>query len=171
MIIFSILAFASLFISICIKDRNKSLKVQSINCLFESLYAFSINAYSAAVLGFINFIRSYLFRKKELFKQNAYTFLLIFFEIIVITNCIITWNGIVSLLPTVASIVRTYCLWQAEMKYVRMSGIISGILFGMYYVYYLSWFMVAGYFILFVISLYNVCKIDLKPFNQTLKQS
>ena len=85
-------------------------------------------------------------------------------------NCIITWNGIISLLPTVASIIRTYCLWQTDMKYVRMSGIISGILFGMYYIYYLSWFMVTGYFMLFIISLYNVCKLDLKPFNQTLNE-
>ncbi len=171
MIIFSILAFVTLFISICIRDRNNSLKVQSINCLFESLYAFSINAYTGAVLGFINFVRSCMFRKKELFKPNAYLFLLVFFEMIVIINCLITWNGIISLLPTVASIVRTYCLWQSQMKYVRMSGIISGILFGMYYMYYLSWFMVTGYFILFVISLYNVCKIDLKSFNQALKQT
>lgn len=171
MIIFSILAFISLSISICIKDRKQSLSVQSITCLFESLYAFSITAYTGAFLGFISFIRSCVFRKKELFNPITYLFLLVLFEITVIANCIITWSGLISLLPTIVSIIRTYCLWQSEMKYVRLSGIISGILFGMYYMYYLSWFMVAGYFILFVVSLYNVYKTDLKPFNQTFKQA
>ncbi|MBQ8042902.1 MAG: YgjV family protein [Clostridia bacterium] len=170
MIIFSVLAFITLFISICIKDRNESLKVQSINCMFESLYAFSINAYTGAVLGVINFIRSSLFIKKEKFSKQFYLSLLVIFESIVITNCIFTWNGIISLLPTTGSIVRTYCLWQSNMKYVRMSGIVSGILFGMYYIYYQSWFMVAGYLLLFIISLYNVCKMDLKQPIQNLQK-
>ena len=171
MIIFSILAFVTLFASICIKDRNNSLKLQCINCLFESLYAFSIDAYTAAVLGSICFIRSYLFKKRDTFKHSLYMFLLILFESIVIVNCIITWAGFISLLPTVASIIRTYCLWQSNMKFVRISGIISGILFGIYYTCHFSYFMVFGYFLLFVISLYNVCKLDLIPISHKLKRS
>ena len=38
--IFSILAFLALVISICIKERKKSLCVQSLNCLFEAVYDF-----------------------------------------------------------------------------------------------------------------------------------
>lgn len=162
MIIFSILAFATLFLSICIKDRKISLRVQSINCLFEGLYAFTINAYTGAVLGFINFIRSSLFTKKDSFSKKKYLMFLVIFECIVIANCIITWNGIISLLPTFGSIIRTFCLWQPKMKYVRLSGMLSGLLFGIYYLYYQSWFMVAGYSLLFIISLYNFFKIDIK---------
>lgn len=43
--IFSILAFIALVLSIGIKDRKKSLGVQSLNCLFEAIYAFTIQAY------------------------------------------------------------------------------------------------------------------------------
>lgn len=167
MIIFSILAFLTLFISICIKDRTKSLKAQSINCMFEAIYAFSINAYTAAVLGFVNFIRSSLFTKKEKFSKKFYFFLLVIFESTVITNCIATWHGILSLLPTIGAIARTYCLWQSNMKYVRVSGIISGALFGIYYIYYDSWFMVIGYLLLFIISIYNTLKIDFKKIYET----
>ena len=158
--IFSILAFITLFISICLKNRKKSLQVQTINCMFESLYAFSISAYTAAILGIINVIRSSLFIRKDKFSNKIYLSLLLLFEGIIIINCTMTWEGIISLLPTMGSIVRTYCLWQSEMKYIRFSGIISGIFFGMYYIYYQSWFMVAGYFLLLVISLFEVCKED-----------
>ena len=48
--IFSVLAFVALILSICIKDRNKSLFVQSLNCLFEAIYDFIINAFTGAVL-------------------------------------------------------------------------------------------------------------------------
>ena len=36
--LFSILAFLALIISVCVKERKKSLEIQSINCLFEALY-------------------------------------------------------------------------------------------------------------------------------------
>lgn len=162
MIIFSILAFLTLFLSMCIKDRKKSLKAQSINCLFEALYALTINAYTGSILGFINYIRSSLFIKKDIFTKKIYIMLLLVFESVIIINCVLTWSGAISLLPTLGSIIRTFCLWQSKMKYVRFSGIISGLLFGTYYIYYKSWFMVAGYLLLLLISLYSFCKTDLK---------
>lgn len=162
MIIFSILAFLTLFMIICIQDRNKSLKVQCINCVFEGLYALSIQAYTGAVLGIISFIRSTLFIRKEDFSKKFYLILLFVFECIIIKNCIVTCNGIISLLPTTASIIKTYCLWQCNMKYVRLSGMVSGLLFGIYYIYYHGWFMAAGYLLFFAISLYKVYKVDLK---------
>ena len=162
MIIFSILAFLTLFLSICIQDRKKSLKTQSINCLFEALYALTINAYTGAILGFINYVRSSLFVKKDIFSKKMYLIILLVFESVIIINCGLTWSGAISLLPTLGSVIRTFCLWQTKMKYIRFSGILSGLLFGTYYIYYKSWFMFAGYLLLFVISLYNFCKIDLK---------
>ena len=160
--IFSILAFLTLFISICIKERNKSLLFQSINCIFQALYDLTINAYTSSIIGFTNFIRSSLFRKKEYFSKFCYLILLVIFETIIILNCVFTWNGYISLLPTITAGVRTYCLWQSNMKYVRLSGMLSGILYGLYYIYYQSPLMTIGYLLLFVISLYNVLKNDLK---------
>ena len=159
--IFSILAFTTLFISICIRERKKSLTVQSLNCIFKGFYDLTLNAYTGAVLDLVNFIRSSLFINKEHFSKKLYLFLLILFEGIIIISCIYTWEGIISLLPTVGSFVRTYCLWQSNMKYVRISGIISGTLFSLYYIYYHGWLMAFGYVLLIIISLYNVCKVDL----------
>lgn len=56
--VFSILAFLALIISICIKSRKKSLFVQSLNCLFEAIYDFIIYAYTGEILSIINFIRT-----------------------------------------------------------------------------------------------------------------
>lgn len=159
--IFSILSFIFLFISICTKDRDKSLKIQSINCIFESLYALSISAYTASLLGFVNFIRSVLFICKNKFEKFGYFILLFVFETVIILNCIITWNGIISLFPTFGSFIRTFCLWQSNMKYVRLSAIVSSISFATYYIYHNGWFMAMGYILLFMISFYSVCKNDL----------
>ena len=160
--IFSILAFLALVISICIKERKKSLCVQSLNCLFEAVYDFIISAYTGAVLSIINFIRTFIFINKNKINKRIYLFILIFFEGIIIVNCLLTWNGLISLLPTIGSIIRTYCLWQSDMRLVRISGITTGIFYGTYYIFYQSWFMVLGDLILLLVGIYAVYKNDLK---------
>lgn len=158
--IFSVLAFLCLVISICIKERNKSLVVQSLNCLLEAIYNFFISAYTGAVLGLINFIRSFLYLNKNKIHKYVYLLLLFFFEGIIVINCVITWHGFISFLPTFASMIRTYCLWQTNMTLVRLSGITTGVFYGAYYVYYDSWIMVLGDVILIITGLYAVWKND-----------
>lgn len=160
--IFSILAFITLIISICIKDRKRSLCVQSLNCLFEAIYNFIISAFTGAFLSIINLIRSFLFINRKKFSKRVYLIMLIVFESIIIINCLYTWQGFISLLPTIGSIIRTYCLWQSNMKLVRISGITTGLLYGSYYIYYSSWFMVLGDVVLLVTGIYVLLKNDIK---------
>ena len=160
--IFSVLAFITLIISICIKDRKRSLCVQSLNCLFEAIYNFIISAFTGAFLSIINLIRSFLFINKKKFSKRVYLIMLIIFESIIIINCLYTWQGIISLLPTIGSMIRSYCLWQSNMKLVRISGITTGILYGSYYIYYHSWFMVLGDFILLLTGIYTLYKNDIR---------
>lgn len=162
--IFCILAFITLFISICIKDRKKSLIVQRLNCFFKGLYDLWINAYTAAAIDLVNVIRSSFFIKKEKFSKKVYFALLIIFETIIVISCIFTWEGLFCLLPTLASMIRTFCLWHSNMKYVRFSGILSGLLFALYYIHYNGWLMAIGYIILIFVSLYNVLKVDFIPY-------
>lgn len=160
--IFSVLAFIAVIVSICIKDRKKSLCVQSLNCIFEAIYDFIILAFTGAVLSIINFIRTCLFINKDKFNKKIYVLILILFESFIVINCIFTWGGLISLLPTIGSMIRAYCLWQSNMKYVRISGITTGILYGAYYIYYEGWFMVLGYLILLITGIWQVYKNDIK---------
>lgn len=166
--IFSILAFVALFVSICIKDRKKSLYVQSLNCFFEAVYDFIISAFTGAILSIINLIRTFMFINKEKFSKFIYLIILLFFEGIIIINCYFSWAGWISLLPTIGSMIRTYCLWQSDMKLVRISGITTGIFYGSYYIYYKSWFMVLGDFILLLIGIYEVYKNDIRKENKNI---
>ncbi len=166
--IFSILAFVALFVSICIKDRKKSLYVQSLNCFFEAVYDFIISAFTGAILSIINLIRTFMFINKEKFSKFIYLIILLFFEGIIIINCYFSWAGWISLLPTIGSMIRTYCLWQSDMKLVRISGITTGIFYGSYYIYYKSWFMVLGDLILLLIGIYEVYKNDIRKENKNI---
>ena len=160
--IFSILALLALCVSISIKNRKKSLYVQSLNCLFEAIYDFIISAFTGAILSIINLIRTFIFINKNRFNKVVYLIILFLFEGIIIVNCYFSWAGWISLLPTIGSIIRTYCLWQSNMKLVRISGITTGIFYGSYYVYYHSWFMVGGDFILLITAIRALLKNDIK---------
>ena len=160
--IFSIFAFATLIISVCIKDRKKSLSVQSLSCFFEAIFDFIISAFTGAILSIVNLIRTCLFINKEKFKKGFYLFILLFFEGIIMINCYFSWAGWISLLPTIGSIIRTYCLWQTDMKLIRISGITTGLFYGSYYIYYKSWFMVLGNLVLLLVGIYEVYKNDIK---------
>ena len=160
--IFSVLAFLFLVISLCINNRKKSLIVQSLNCLCEALYNFVISAYTGAVLGLINFIRSFIYISKDKINKVIYIFILIFFESIIIINCVMTWQGLISIFPTIGSFIRTYCLWQSNMKLVRLSGITTGVFYGIYYLYYQSFFMVLGDIILIITGIYAIWVNDIR---------
>ena len=64
--IFSILTFIAICLSLLIKDRIKSLHVYSISCICESLYCITVGALTGTFLGIINFIRTYLFSCREI---------------------------------------------------------------------------------------------------------
>lgn len=160
--IFSILVFVTLVLSICIKDRKKSLGVQALSCFFEAVYDFIIGAFTGAFLSIMNFIRTFIFMQSEKIGKKVYVLILMIFEAIIIVNCIYTWNGYISLLPTIGSIIRTYCLWQTNMKLVRISGITTGVFYGLYYCYYHSWFLVMGDIILLLTSMMSIYKNDVK---------
>lgn len=163
--IFSILAFLAVCVSINIKDRKKSLYVQSLNCFFEAIYDFLISAFTGAILSIINLIRTFIFINKNKFSKLMYLIILFVFEGIIVINCYCSWSGWISLLPTIGSMIRSYCLWQSDMKLVRISGITTGIFYGSYYIYYHSWFMVLGYFILLVTGIYALLKNDINSCN------
>lgn len=159
---FSVLAFIALILSICITDRKKSLGVQIINCLFEAIYCFYIYAVTSAILSIINMIRTILFMEKDKFSKGIYFIVLLIFEIIIILNCKFTWAGYVSLLPTIGSLFRSYCLWQSDMKLVRISGITTALTYGLYYLYYKSVFFVCGDTILLIVSIFSIYRNDIK---------
>lgn len=79
-----------------------------------------------------------------------------------IINCIFSYQSAISLLPTIGTMIRIYCLWQENMTLVRISGLTTGVTYGLYYVYYNSWFLVLGDIILFIVSILSIYKYDLK---------
>lgn len=160
--IFSVLALLSLLVSVCIRKRVYALIAQAFNCLFEAMYDFFIGAYTGAFLSIINLTRTMIFIKRERFAKMLYIGVLLIFESITVVNCILTYQGLISLLPPIGSIIRTFYLWQTNMTLMRISGITTAIFYGLYYLYYQSSFMIIGEIILLFVSIYSIYIHDFK---------
>ena len=87
-----------------VKTGKNSLIIQSFNCVFKGIYDILIKAYTVAILSLINLIRTYLFFNNNKFSKNIYNLILIIFELIIVISCVFTWNGYISLLQGVASL-------------------------------------------------------------------
>ena len=148
------------------KNPKQLVAIVSLAAIAALLIAFIVSAFTGAVLSIINFIRTCLFINKDKFSKKIYLLILIIFESVIAINCVFTWNGLISLLPTIGSMIRAYFLWQSNMKLVRISGITTGILYGSYYIYYQGWFMVLGYTILLIVGIYTFYKNDIKKKNE-----
>lgn len=75
----SVMVFATLIASVCVKHRRRSLQIQSISCLLESLYSLCIGAVTGAVINVINFIRSGLFIGRNRFgRWQCFAILVVF---------------------------------------------------------------------------------------------
>ena len=159
-LVLSVVVFATLIISISVRSRRQSLKIQSAGCLLEALYSFTIGALTGAFINVINFIRSGLFVRRDEFGRFSYLLILVFFDLVILGNCLLTWVGPVSLLPTIGSLVRTYCLWQSDMRLIRVSGITIGLSYGAYYAICGGWLMVMGYALLLVAGVYEIVSKD-----------
>lgn len=152
--------FATLIASVCVKHRRRSLQIQSISCLLESLYSLCIGAVTGAVINVINFIRSGLFIGRNRFGRWQCFAILVVFDVIIMVNCVLTWAGSVSLLPTIGSLVHTYCLWQTDMRLVRVSGVTTGLSHGAYCVIYGGWLMAPGYTVLLITGVVEIILHD-----------
>ena len=108
-----------LVISISIKTREKSLFVQAMSCLFESIYDFLIYAYTGAVLSFLNFIRTCLFINKNKFSKYVYFSFLIIFEMIILLNskvCTLFRRGLYPVSPTL-SLLKKFSTFYLKRNY------------------------------------------------------
>ena len=155
---FSVGVLALIIASICVKRRKLSIFIQGSSCGLQLIYDLLIGAFTAAVTEVVDVVRSALFIHKDKFGKVIYLAMLICFELFIVGNCILTWAGPISLLPTIGAMIRTYAAWQPRMGLIRIAGVITGVLYVPYFVYYNSPAMAIGYAILLLVGIYEVIK-------------
>lgn len=143
--IITILYFAVLSLSYLLKDRNKILIANFVAHIGQTIAMAMLNGYTGAAMSIIMIFRDLTLiiqeakkaKGKEINKKIDILILIITILLIVVLT-IFTYNGPLSLLSVIATLVTTFALWQKDVKAYKLLGIIAGILWLAYNIFIFS---------------------------------
>lgn len=130
--IFGILGALSMLCSNWQKTREKMLFCLIFDGLFYFIQYILLKAYTGAFTNLISLIRAILFNKKgtnDFFRKNYILYIILLLYVII---GIFTYNGVISLLPTIATIIYTVTLWQDAANVIRYGSVM---MFTMWLIY------------------------------------
>ena len=103
-----------------------------------------LNGYTGAAMAFIMILRDLTFlimEKKELnrLKKEKFDLVILLVTLVLIIGLtIITYNGPLSILSSMATLIATFGLWQKNTKNYKILGIVVGLLWLAYNVFIMS---------------------------------
>ena len=128
--------FAILFwvISILLKNKKNLLLMQVIaNGIYGIVYLL-LGAFSAASMNFLSFLRLLVYYFYALLNIKMPKWILFVFITLVLLFGIITYDGLISLLPIIITVLYTYAFWQNNLNVARIIYIVAAIIW-IYYNY------------------------------------
>ena len=159
--IFGLLGALSMLLSLWQNTRNKVLSLLILDSLFYFIQYILLGAFSGAFTNIIGIIRTIMFKGKDKYKLLQSKLFLTIIIIIYITVGIITYDGITSIFPIVASILYSVVLWQDNVKNIRIGTslmILSWIIYNLCVGAYVG-ALIEG--ILFISSIIAIVKLDI----------
>lgn len=144
--IFTIIMYALLGISYYAKDRKTILVLNFLSLIANAVAYVLLEAYTGLAMCIVAFFRNIVFLvdekkngvKSEIGKKDI-VWLIIFYILIVIST-VFTYEGLLSLLSVIATMIYTYSVWQKKTNVYKFLGIPVGILWILYNIYVKSIF-------------------------------
>ena len=101
------------------KTRNKILTLQSIGSLIYVLHYCLLFAFTGAIMNGMMVTRNLVFNQKDKKKWASHKAWLFIFMIALVFVCALSWQGWISILPTIGLMLGTYGIWQNSPKKIR----------------------------------------------------
>lgn len=157
--VFTIIMYALLGISYYAKDRKNILILSFLSLIANALAYVLLEAYTGLAMCVVAFFRNIVFLVDE--KKNGIrdkinrkdVVWLIIFYVLIIASTVFTYDGLLSLLSVIATMIYTYSVWQKKTEVYKFLGIPVGILWVAYNTYVRSVFGVILESILLICSI------------------
>lgn len=130
--IFGSIALIVLIISFQKNEKKKLLKYQIFSSLLYAIqYAFlGPEAYVGCLMNLTCMFRNFIFNKYQEKRPPLYWLIIVI--ILMITFSLLTFKGLISLLPMLAVVLYSIVVWNGNLKKVRIVEIISCLLYIIY---------------------------------------
>lgn len=158
--IFGLVALIILVISFQKNKKERLLKLQMFSSLLYAIQYIFLKAYTGFFMNIICMIRNLIFNKFKNKRPPLYCLVIII--ALMISCSIFTFNGIISILPTIAVSIYSIALWIGNMKIIRVVEIISCILFIIYDIKVLAILGLIATIIEMISAIIALYKFDIK---------
>lgn len=150
--------FSSLFLlfSFWQKRRKQILFFQILDSSFDILQYSLLGAYTGGLISLLGATRAYTFSK-----TNNKFFLVLFLSLYVIAS-VITFDGIISIIPLSAALIYTIVIWNKEEKNIRLFSILVFVLWFIYDVLVKAYVSSITDIVLIISNTVALYKLDIK---------
>ena len=160
--IIGILALNILMLSFQKNEKKLLLKYQTISSLLYAIqYAF-LGAYTGSLMNLTCMARNFIFNK---YNNKVPIYWLIIIVVLMIIFSLITYIGIISLLPMFAVVLYSIAVWYGNLKLIRCTEVISCSLFIVYNIRVLAITGLIATIIELIAALIAIYRFDIKKFN------
>ena len=128
--IFVLINYIFLITTYQITNNKKILLYNTLACTSSMIAFFLLKAYSGCAMSLIAVIRNFMFMNKTKNKSS-----LILITLILICFSIYTYDGLFSILPSIATFLYTLSVWQDNNKMYKAFGIPIEICWLSYHIY------------------------------------
>lgn len=157
--VFTIFTYIFLAITYYAKDRKAVLTISFLSLIANALAYGFLFAYTGVAMCFIALVRNVIFlvdekkngKSEQITKKDIVILMVLY--LISIVSTVFTYEGPLSLLSVIATMLYTYSVWQKKTSTYKFLGIPIGILWVLYNLYVKSIFGVILEAILLVCSI------------------
>lgn len=144
--IFTIIYYLLVAGSYYAKDRRNILIITFLSLIANGIAYIFLNAWTGLAMCMVAIIRNIIFltdekkngRKETIDKKDIS--ILIILYVITIISTIFTYEGLLSLLPVLGTMLYTFSVWQKKTNIYKLMGIPIGIIWVIYNIYIRSIF-------------------------------
>lgn len=160
--VIGILAVLFLALSPQQKTKKKVLTFQSFSSILYAVQYALLGAFSAAATNTIGLIKNlvfYTYAKKD---KNIPVLALIVYSVIIIVAGILTFNGMISVIPIILSLFYAYGVWQSNLKIYRGIAVVEAIAWIIYNFAVGAYVSVIGSVLQLLSAIVAVWRLDIK---------
>ncbi len=160
--IFAFIAFVAYTISLQFRKRSKVLKTQIFANAFYALEYLMLDAYAGVNNSLFGITRSLIFYVCNKKKRKCPPYVAAIFLTLVVIFGFVTYNGLVSTLPVIISIIFFLALYTEDMRLYRIVAAIASILWIIYNIVVKAYVGVLDSTIELISALISIYRFDIK---------
>ena len=134
--IFVIMQYSFIIATYYVKAKKKILVFNTISAISAIISFLCLGAYSGCMMSFVSIFRNILFFKMK----DKDKIKLIIVLTLLLTLTIFTYNGLLSLMPAIGTLLYTLSVWQKDTKTYKKYGIFIELSWFIYFIYVKSLF-------------------------------